>query len=281
MNDFSIGAAGTGDMRLFREWADDEQWNPGDSDVLAFHAADPEGFLLGRLDGEPVASVSAVRYGPDHGFLGFYIARPPVRGKGYGIRMWRAAMERLEGRTVGLDGVVDQQDNYRASGFRAAYRNVRHHGAVPEGGRPDGIALVDARTVPFDVLAAYDRRFFPARRDAFLSLWLGLPGHTSLAAVRDGEVRGLGVLRPSSGGSRIGPLYAASEDIALALVTELAAGAADRTVGIDAPDANPAAIALVERLGLEPSFECARMYRGRAPEVDTGGIFGTTTVELG
>ena len=38
-------------------------------------------------------------------------------GRGYGHRIWTVAMERLEGRMVGLDGVIAQQDNYRKSGF--------------------------------------------------------------------------------------------------------------------------------------------------------------------
>ena len=56
------------------------------------------------LDGEPVTCISVVRYGVGFGFLGCYIARPVVRGKGYGIRIWEAGMQRLAGRNVGLDG---------------------------------------------------------------------------------------------------------------------------------------------------------------------------------
>ncbi|WP_223190748.1 GNAT family N-acetyltransferase [Nonomuraea terrae] len=157
-------------MAKYREWADDEQWNPGRSDVLAFHAADPGGFLLGRLNGEPVASISAVRYGTGLGFVGLYIARPSVRGQGYGIRLWRAALDHLAGRNVGLDGVVEQQDNYRRSGFRTAWNHVRYEGVPSAEAAPAGIALVDGRSVPFGEVAAYDWRFFPARRDAFLAL---------------------------------------------------------------------------------------------------------------
>jgi ribosomal protein S18 acetylase RimI-like enzyme len=146
MAHFAISTASAGEMPKFAEWAGDEQWNPGQSDVLAFHPADPGGFFLGRLDGEPVASVSRVRYGTDIGFLGFYIARPAVRGQGYGIRLWQAAMAHLAGRNVGLDGMVEQQENYRGSGFRRAWTHVRYAG-VPSGERaPDGIELVDGRS---------------------------------------------------------------------------------------------------------------------------------------
>lgn len=208
MTGFEIAGASAADMEMIRGWADEEGWNPGDSDRFAFAVADPEGFLVGRLDGEPAACISAVRYGAGFGFIGFYIARPDFRGRGYGIRLWRAGMERLDGRLVGLDGVVEQQDNYRKSGFRSAWNNIRVEG-VPQGvdgaDGGGGVEIVDAATLPFGLLAAYDRRFFPAPRDAFLSAWTGLPGRTALAAVRGGRIEGLGVIRPCSAAHRIGP----------------------------------------------------------------------------
>ncbi|MCX4524320.1 MULTISPECIES: GNAT family N-acetyltransferase [unclassified Streptomyces] len=285
MTGFEIVGASAADMELLRAWADEEGWNPGDGDRFAFAVADPEGFLVGRLDGEPVACISAVRYGAGFGFIGFYIARPAFRGRGYGIRLWNAGMQRLDGRLVGLDGVVEQQDNYRKSGFRSAWNNVRHEGVpqdLPGGAAAaDGVAIVDAATLPFPQLAAYDSRFFPERRDAFLSAWTGLPGRTALAAVRDGRVEGLGVIRPCSSASRIGPLYAATPQVAAALLRRLAEHAPGGEVAVDVPDANPAATALVAGLGLTPTFEAARMYTGAAPELDLAGLYGVTSLELG
>ncbi|MFG2295929.1 GNAT family N-acetyltransferase [Streptomyces sp. NPDC048603] len=284
MTGLEISGASAADMALFTAWADEEGWNPGDTDRFAFAVADPEGFLLGRVDGKPAACISAVRYGPGFGFIGFYIARPEFRGQGYGIQLWRAGMDRLDGRLVGLDGVVDQQDNYRKSGFLHAWNNVRYEG-VPQGsadpgGAGPGVSVVDAATLPFARLAAYDRRFFPEARDAFLAAWTGLPGRTALAAVREGRIEGLGVIRPCSGASRIGPLYAATPGIAAALLHGLAERAGG-PVAVDVPDANPAATALVEQLGMAPTFEAARMYTGPAPEVDLAGIYGVTSLELG
>ena len=157
----------------------------------AFFAADPGAFLIGRLDGEPVVCISVVKYGQAFGFLGFYIARPAVRGKGYGIQVWRAGMARLAGRNVGLDGVVAQQANYRKSGFRSAWNNVRHEGTpAARAGRRRACSLLDARSVPFDKLAAYDRRFFPEARDSFLASWITLPERAAMVALRDGELAG-------------------------------------------------------------------------------------------
>lgn len=216
---FEINGASAADMALIRDWADEEGWNPGESDRFAFGAADPGGFLVGRLRGEPVACISAVRYGAGFGFIGFYIARPAVRGQGYGIRLWKAGMERLDGRLVGLDGVVEQQDNYRKSGFRPAWNNVRHEGAPrcaePGGVTVPGVEIVDAATLPFGQLAAYDRRFFPEPRSP-RSGRAGSRGSASSgrAAAPPGSARSTPPPRPSPrpccSGSRSGPPTAMS-----------------------------------------------------------------------
>src|SRR3954447_19929800 len=170
-SDLVIRPANRRELDLALEWAAQEGWNPGLSDAECFHAADPDGFLLALRDGEPVASISVVRYGGDFGFLGLYIVRPDLRGRGYGYRLWQAGMARLEGRTVGLDGVVAQQENYRRSGFSLAHRNIRY------GGQPRTNAPLDARIKPVEgdllnAVLAYDQAFFPAPRDGFLRCWL-------------------------------------------------------------------------------------------------------------
>ena len=177
--DYQIRAMSRSELELAIGWARDEGWNPGLHDATPFHAADPEGFLVGVLDGRPISSISVVRYGETFGFLGFYIVIPEERGRGYGYPLWQAGMARLAGRLVGLDGVPAQQDNYRRSGFELAYRNVRYGGTAPAG-RASG--LRDARTVPFEQLLAFDARLFPAPRPGFLAGWISLPESRALAA---------------------------------------------------------------------------------------------------
>lgn len=279
---FEITTASADDIGMLGEWAHEEGWNPGLTDSHAFFAADPCGFLIGRLDGEPVSSVSVVRYGTGFGFLGFYLTRPSLRGQGYGIQVWNAGMARLSDRTVGLDGVPAQQGNYRTSGFRTAWSNARYEGRPPTDiAPPAGVTLVDARTLPFGRLTEYDRRFFPEARDSFLAPWITAPRRTAVAAVCEGELRGFAVLRACRAASRIGPLHAASPEVAAALVSALAATAPDTAVAIDVPDVNPAAVRLAEQLGLTPSFETARMYAGPQPDTERAGLFGITSLELG
>lgn len=278
---FEIAVGSADDVQRMASWAGDEGWNPGNTDAHAFFATDPQAFLIGRLDGEPQACISVVKYGAGFGFLGFYIARPPIRGKGYGIQVWRAGMARLAGRNVGLDGVVAQQHNYKKSGFRLSWNNIRHEGSAPVSKPPAGISFADARSIAFDRLAAYDRRFFPETRESFLASWISLPERAAMVALRDGEITGFAVMRACRAASRVGPLYAATPEIAAALVAALAAKMGARAVAIDVPDRNKPAVAIAEAMGLRPSFETARMYTGADPLVDYAGLFGVTSLELG
>lgn len=278
---FEIATASADDVVRVMGWASDEGWNPADTDRFAFHAMDPGAFLMGRLDDEPVACISVTRYGAGFGFLGCYIALPTVRGRGYGIKVWNAGMKRLAGRNVGLDGVVAQQGNYRKSGFRHAWNNVRHEGMPEPVAPPRGVRLVDARSLPFDRLAAYDRRFFPEARDSFLAPWITLPERAALVAMQDGEIAGFGVIRAAVAASRIGPLYAGSTAIAAALMTGLVRAMPGKPVAVDMPDFNAAGTHLAGQLGLAPAFETARMYTGVEPEIDREGLFGVASFELG
>ena len=278
MSDYQIRAMSRAELDLAIGWAREEGWNPGLHDATPFHAADPEGFLVGVLDGRPISSISVVRYGQAFGFLGLYIVIPEHRGRGYGYRLWQAGMARLSGRLVGLDGVPAQQDNYRRTGFELAYRNVRYGGTAPAG-RTDGV--VDARTVPFEQLLTFDARFFPAPRPGFLAGWISLPESLALAAVEAGELRGFGVRRRCRNGHKIGPLYATSRAIAERLFDGLCDGIVGEPVFLDVPEPNTEAVALADGRDLEPAFETARMYTGPAPAIELTKLYGVTTFELG
>jgi len=281
---FTIAVMSRAQLDIAADWAAAEGWNPGLHDAGLFHAADPQGFLIGMQDGEPVACISVVRYGADYGFLGFYIAAPAWRGKGLGYAVWQAGLQHLGQRVIGLDGVVAQQDNYRKSGFTLAHRNIRYSGqaaACRAQSLPIKLGkLLDARSLPFDTLIAYDRRFFPAPRDGFLSGWIGAPGHRALACIADGEIAGLGVIRPCRKGHKIGPLYADSSSIAASLLAGLCEPI-DGPVWLDLPESNQEARKLADSLGMQPEFETARMYKGRAPDMDIAHLYGITSFELG
>lgn len=260
-------------------WAKAEGWNPGIADAAPFRAADQGGFFGCFSEGRMAAGISAVRYGADFAFIGLYISRPDCRGKGFGRAVWDHAMASLDGRTIGLDGVPAQQGNYAAMGFVPAYRTWRWSGRFPALTRAsaDIVTVTDAL---LPAISAFDRRAFPAPREAFLEAWLK-PPRIALALLRGDTIRGYGVLRRCHDGFKIGPLFAETPEEAERLFAALAREAGLETVAIDVPEAQGEFSACLAGLGFEKGFDTARMYRGTPPRLQPSLVFSVTTLELG
>ncbi len=263
------------------EWAASEGWNPGLHDAQCFYRADPSGFIIGLLDGVPIAVISAVKYSSTFGFIGFYIVKPGYRGKNYGPLIGKAALAYLEGCNVGLDGVVEKQLNYQSLGFKMAYRNIRYQG-FGGGTFPANSAIVRLDTVPFEELCAYDKPFFPALRRDFLKCWVEQPQSEALGILDNGKVAGYGVIRTCRSGFKIGPLFADKPEYAELLFLGLKSFASnDSLVFLDVPEINNDAVALAIRHKMTISFETARMYTGPFPDLPLDRLYGVTSFEIG
>lgn len=279
-DDFSIRRMEREDVDFAIGLARDEGWNPGIHDADAFYAQDPDGFLIGEVDGEPVACTSMVRYNDAFAFWGLLIVREEHRGRGYGLAVSNAALDHAGDRIIGGDGVVAMQQKYRDRlGFEILYRNIRYRG-IGGGEAPE--ELIQASEISFNDLCAYDTTIFSAPRPRFLRPWLAQKDATALASTGpDGEVRGYGVIRRCFDGHKIGPIFADTPAIAAALLDGLAAAVPGETFFFDVPEPNTAAVALAQERKMETVFETARIYRGGAPAVPLEQVFGVTTFELG
>lgn len=263
------------------KWAADEGWNPGLHDAICFYNTDTSGFFLGLINDEPIACISAVAYDNEFGFMGFYIVKPEYRGKGYGIKIWNTAIDYLKTQNIGLDGVVEQQPNYKKSGFSLAYNNIRYEGTsfrtndvFPE--------IVPASEVSFAELLHYDSELFPVTRPAFLKCWLDMPDSHSLAAIVDGKFSGYCVIRKCLKGYKVGPLFADSKDLAEKLfVSANNLIENNSAVYLDTPEINKDAVTLALKYRMSKVFETARMYTKQQPDIDISKVFGVTTFELG
>jgi hypothetical protein len=229
------------------------------------------------MDGRMMAGISAVRYGTEFGFIGLYIAHPDFRGQGHGRRVWDAGMAYLAGRTIGLDGVPEQQANYRSMGFLPAYDTFRWSGRMEGIPDPD-IRSLDESLVPS--LITFDRLHFPAEREAFFEEWMVAP-RLAKTLVRDGEIRGYAVLRQCHEGCKIGPLFAGNASDAMALLDACAAEAAGQDIHIDVPAGQAEFGTMLADRGFLRGFQTTRMYRGPTPSYALGSVFGVTSLELG
>lgn len=259
------------EIETLLQWAAAEGWNPGLDDAPAFQAADPDGFFGAFVDEQMVAGISAVAYDDRFGFIGLYISHPDWRGQGHGKAVWDHAMAYLGSRTVGLDGVVEQQANYRSMGFVPAYETVRMSGTLADRGIS---GLGHAVVQPADV-TVLDRTCFPAARGAFLSHWLSAPRSPMLHR-RDGVVDGYAVTRPCRDGHKIGPLFASGMDTALELLATQSG-----VLHVDVPTGQSAWLAELGQRGFIEGFKTMRMYKGEPPALDLSRVFAISTLELG
>lgn len=271
------------------EWAAREGWNPGLHDAELFWATDPAAFIAASRDGELIGGGAITSYHGEFGFMGFFIVRPEYRSQGLGNTLWHARRERLlarlrPGASIGMDGVFAMQDYYAKGGFVFSHRNLRFRAEIterPTTSQADDQDIVPLAAVPFDQVIDYDRTCFPAPRVTFLSGWIAQADALAVGCRREGKLSGYGVIRRCREGCKIGPLFADDAQAANALYARLAEFAQGGPLFLDAPENNPAAMALVHQQGMTEVFGCARMYLGPSPAIAHERVFGVTTFELG
>lgn len=260
------------------QWAATEGWNPGLDDARAFQSTDSEGFFVAEVDDTVAAAISVVNHSDDFAFLGLYICHPDYRGRGIGYALWQHALDHAGGRTVGLDGVPVQQDNYRRSGFEPAAQNRRYAGTLPATDLPRLRPVLPAEIPHLIDLEAGANGY---RKHAFLSAWLrDTDTRKTLVPEGGGTQSGFVTVRRCIEGYKIGPLVAPSVEAARHLLLGVGQVSRGASVMIDVPDDQQALAAICEGLGMTPCFSTARMYRGPAPQ-PAGGVRALATLEVG
>jgi [ribosomal protein S18]-alanine N-acetyltransferase len=284
------------DIAVVTDWARAEGFTPGLGDVAIYRHTDRQGLWLGWLNGEPVGCIAGVRYNAAYGFIGLFLVTPSQRGKGFGLALWRHALEHLADLPcIGLEAAPERIADYAGWGFAPASATLRWqliHGGRADpgltgGGTPGraGLALVADAAIPAEAVQRYDAQREPSPRPHFLADWLGHPAGTVLALIdRDGGCHGFGRIRPCllrhGEGWRIGPLLADSTELAGQLLQGLIARHPG-VVLIDVPEANRGAGPLLRELGFRPLSRTQRMYRGPRPVVALQDVFGLACLELG
>jgi GNAT superfamily N-acetyltransferase len=216
-------------------WGANEQWNTSLGDADSLYSQDPNGFFIGELtddDGtKAIASLQVAKYDRDYTHIAAYQVLREYRGKGYGKTLWDFGMDyaKNDGSTIGLDGAVAQQNNYKKIGFVEAfytYRYVTDSRVIREIAQKNqsttSLELKDANDVPFDQVLQYDTKYVGAPRSGFLkNLIKREDAHALVALDKNNQIMGLAVLRASMEGHRFGPLYAETHQIARELFITL------------------------------------------------------------
>ncbi|KAJ7321484.1 hypothetical protein OS493_034838 [Desmophyllum pertusum] len=209
-----------------------EGWRPGLKDAECYLACDPTGTFVGELNGTPIGFVFLAKYGENYGHIGCYLVRKEYRGKGYGLKIFNAALANVKpSRSIGLSALQDKEQMYQRSGFHSHFNGGRFVFHLPtavvcfsESLEQSTVTVKCIDQVDQKALFVYDSSVFGFERRPLLSKWLRVYGRHAYVATKEGAIVGYVVARPTfvkEDGYKIGPLFADSESIAEMLLKAL------------------------------------------------------------
>ena len=238
-------------------------WNQIEAD-WRFMLASGAGFGFADPGGRLVASGLTVDF-PDYAWISMILVTAGWRRRGLATRLMQSCIDALAARRLvpALDASPQGREVYRRLGFRDAGTSTRLGGDL-SGGR-----LAPARGVaplaPEDLasVAAYDRRSSGTDRMALLGHLLGRLPAAAFVARRNGRITGFVMARPGRLSAQIGPLVAADDATALALLARAGQGVGG-PVCLDLFDQRRAMRAWLDGRGFRPLTRFIRMVLGPA-----------------
>ena len=292
---FSIRLISNNEIEKVTDWAKLEGFAPGFDDISIYKNTDKQGIWVGCLDNEPIGSIACVKYNSSYGFIGLFIVKKQFRNHGYGIKLWKHALNYLRDiDCIGLEAAPARLNDYQKWGFEKSsitnrwklygfsnlpkknfYKDTYHNFKVVPGSQITSEAVLN-----------YDSQREPSPRPHFLNDWLKNSFGTVSALIDDnGMCHGFGRIRPcilqnNEKGLRIGPLLADTPPLAEILIRELVKGS-ESEILLDCPGLNPYANYLLSNLGFEEISKTYRMYKGVQPPFPMNQVYGLACLELG
>ena len=276
------------EARSLQDWAVSAEWDEGEYDADVLYDIDPEGFwALLDDDGEVVGGLSIIASTDSVASISHFYVRPDARGKGYARRALPELLE-IHGHRIHDDVTITNfcwphavEDSARW-GFAPLHEEIRMvRPAGPASGPEDEARVVDARTLDPDAIIDFDAQRSGRVRDVLWRRWLDLPGATSLALLNaDTSIAGVGTIRPSALGYRVGPLLARTPEGARQVLERLMPHAGGQRIAMDVPTANAHAEPLAHDHGFVEDFRTVRTVWGRAPELPWHETYATVMLHL-
>ncbi len=284
------------DIPLITYWSRIEGFAPGFGDLTIYRHTDSQGLWVGCINKKPIGCIAGVRYNSLYGFLGLFIVVKEERGKGYGINLWKHALEHLSDiPCVGLEAAIDRVDDYSRWGFIPSSFTTRwkidadyleYEEQFDEIYGYEGLRLLLGNKIPESIVQAYDAKREPSPRPHFLADWLTHPSGQVLALLgRNNSCHGFGRIRPclmqdGEDGWRIGPLIADTPYLAEFLLRRLILRHKGEIL-IDSPGINDNAGRLMKKLNFDYVSQTLRMYKGHQPPISMNDVYSLACLELG
>ncbi|WP_158645550.1 GNAT family N-acetyltransferase [Stackebrandtia albiflava] len=189
------------------------------------------------------------------------VARDHAR-RGIGERLMRHVLSVSHGSLVTLYATAAGRRLYRRLGFEDVSPVTTHVGRFVSGATPPG-RVRPATPEDLDAIAAVDRAAHGSDRRALLSAFAGLADRTLVVTGPDGGVTGFAARWRNDGTMMIGPVVAAGDSDALALIGRLAEDS-DLPVRLDLEHRLTAVREWATAHGLAPGFDTTLMAHGRS-----------------
>jgi GNAT superfamily N-acetyltransferase len=245
------------DLALCRALTDEHGWAYADQKWLylltntnCFGIDDPAGGLA--------AMALLARYGPDLAGIGTMLVAGRFARQGLGTALIQHALAQAGDATVFLYATSNGRPLYAKLGFRTFFSvaNLVGEFAAETAAR----TTRPATTADLPAILRLDAEVFGADRAGLVSALFDYAGHVRVLN-RDGRITGYAAGFDNPDNVSIGPLVAANETDARALITDIAVRA-DRPIRLDVDANHPGLIAWAEAHGLVDRRPTAFMAHG-------------------
>jgi len=263
---FKIRQMTVSDFDQVTDWCNEEGWNLSRSNIEAYFETDPESYFVGEIEGKVICCVSATRF-DEYANFDLYLVDKEYRGKGYGWAIFSHGLNHIKDvKYAGLHAVPEQVPTYEKSGFKV-YERIPRMSKIAEK-KPSSDNLVDIRKIPLEKLDNYDKPYFGCSRLSFLKAILG-KDTLGLAYVKDGELKGYGMLRKQNEGYRISPMVVEDKQIAEDLINGLQSLVVGEEVSIDVYEKSKEVLEILEEQKWNHIFDFYKMFVRGPSSLDT------------
>jgi GNAT superfamily N-acetyltransferase len=238
-------------------------WNQLENDWRVFLEWNPSMCRAVERTGSLVGTVAALRFGDCFSWLSMVLVHPSERGGGIGTRLLDHALTMLSGQCVRLDATPLGQPIYARNGFHEEYPLSRMTASVECAAVP--VVPRNIRPMHEQDLAAvfaYDRAAFGADRSPLLQTMFHLESTYAWIAGGAEDIQGYCFGRPGFLYQQIGPVVAASQQIASNLISACLTSQGGRKFCMDVPHFDPEWLASLEQMGFSTVRSFVRMCRG-------------------
>jgi GNAT superfamily N-acetyltransferase len=185
-------ASSLNDVRWAVNMCIQEGWPTREKDAECYFSAGmTPHYFIGELNGEKISCIAVYIYDDTYCFVSFFIVDPEHRGKGYGLRTWKRAMEYVgEGPNLVLESVTSMEEIYKKSGLHREFM-VRKYvlisskiaKSLSEIKPPEGIRILPGCKADINKLHEYTKGILGISCKHLLASWISLDTSISFVAV--------------------------------------------------------------------------------------------------